>query len=102
QADQGALSLEPTRDALLQRLERVLLDLDLEALEQIPGAHRPPSPSSLATSSSSRSSSSALPTASSSAAHTSISALPSLTSASVSLRLASPESRRRMISSTLA
>ena len=71
-----------------------------------PGA---PSRSSLAapppgglTSSSRRSSCRASPTAASSRAQSSIRVLPSLNSASVSSSVASPESRRRMISSTRA
>src|SRR5579875_471401 len=102
QADDGALALELARDLRAQRLERVVVDAHPQAGERKPGAHAPASRSSRATSSSRRSSSSAPATAASWLAQSSISALPSLTRASVSLRLASPESSRRMISSTRA
>ena len=102
QRDQRRLALEVAGDRLHEAVEPVLLDLDRQLRHPLPGAHPAASCSSRATSSSSRSSSSAAPTAASSPAHCSIRRLPSLTSASVSSRLASPESRRRMISSTRA
>src|SRR5208282_502640 len=102
QVDDRALALELARDARLQGLERVVVDLQLERGEPLPGAHSPVAPSRRLTSSSRRSSSSASPTALSSRAQCSISVLPSPSSCSVSLRLACPESRRLMISSTRA
>src|SRR6185437_10926343 len=102
QRDQGRLALEVARHRLHEAVEPVVLDLERQLGDALPGAHPAASCSSRATSSSSRSSSSAAPTAASSPAHCSIRRLPSLTSASVSSRLASPESSRRMISSTRA
>ena len=101
QVDDRALALEVARHAGLQRLERVVLDLELQPGQALPVAHPSALPSRRLTSSSRRSSCRASPTAASSRAHSSIRVLPSLSSASVSSRLASPESSRRMISSTL-
>ena len=91
---------EGRRDVALQALERVALDAQGQVGEALlEEAH---DCSSLATSSSRRSSSRPLPTASSSPAQNSTSPRPSRTSSSVSRSPASPESRRLMIASRRA
>ena len=78
QVDDRALALELARDAGLQGLERVVVDLQLERRRAAPRCScARPAPSRRLTSSSRRSSSSASPTALSSRAQCSISVLPS-------------------------